>query len=120
MPGEGTGKALCRRPFRAERRFWTSSRVLSWISDSSSMTAWPLASSSSRFPTIWERLPWSPSTNGFTYVPSSQQGAVPEGRRRELDLRARGHRLGGDPAQEARWVIEVRGGDPSGVAVDRA
>src|SRR6266567_1802949 len=26
--GEGTRKALCRRPFRAERRFWTSSRVL--------------------------------------------------------------------------------------------
>ena len=31
--GEGTRKALWRRPFRAERRFWTSSRVSSWIED---------------------------------------------------------------------------------------
>jgi len=63
--GEGTRKALWRRPFRAERRFWTSSRVLSWIEDRESITPWPRARSSSRFPTIWERLPWSPSTKGF-------------------------------------------------------
>ena len=29
VSGEGTRKALWRRPFRAERRFWTSSRVSS-------------------------------------------------------------------------------------------
>src|SRR5947209_20553667 len=40
--GEGTRKALCRRPFRAERRFWTSSRVLSWIEDRDSIRPWPL------------------------------------------------------------------------------
>ena len=33
VSGEGTRKALWRRPFRAERRFWTSSRVSSWIED---------------------------------------------------------------------------------------
>src|SRR5438034_861998 len=52
--GEGTRKALCRRPFRAERRFWISSRVSIWIEDRDSITAWPRARSSSRFPTIWE------------------------------------------------------------------
>src|SRR5438093_7482118 len=41
--GEGTRKALWRRPFRAERRFWISSRVSSWIEDRDSMTAWPRA-----------------------------------------------------------------------------
>ena len=45
--------------------FWTSSRVSIWIEDRDSITPWPRARSSSRFPTIWERLPWSPSTKGF-------------------------------------------------------
>src|SRR5436309_10673396 len=65
--GEGTRKALWRRPFRAERRFWTSSRVSSWMPDRDSMTSWPRARSSSRFPTIWERLPWSPQRDSFLF-----------------------------------------------------
>src|SRR5207302_9182513 len=77
--GEGTRKALCQRPFRAERRFWTSSRVSSWMPDRNSITPCPQALSSSRFPTTWERLPWSPSTKGFfSRAPPGSAGEAPQ------------------------------------------
>ena len=52
-------------------------QVSSWIEDRDSITPWPRARSSSRFPTIWERLPWSPSIRDSISLAPGSGGKAP-------------------------------------------